>query len=95
MAQKWADFESHVRQVAEYIWGKQCKTRKIGGVQVDGVIILDPEISVFVEMTEERTLHKVREDVAKLQIAKSAAFTTGVLARCFCVINGTVTNAMK
>jgi hypothetical protein len=64
-------------------------------VQVDGVIILDPEISVFVEMTEERTLHKVREDVAKLQIAKSAAFTTGVLARCFCVINGTVTNAMK
>jgi hypothetical protein len=90
-----ANFETRVRHIAEYIWGRKCISLKIGGVQVDGVLSIDPEISIFVEMTEERTLQKVREDISKLQIAKAAAFSTGNLARCFCVIDGTVTNAMK
>lgn len=46
-------------------------------------------------MTEERTLQKVRSDIIKLQTAKSAAFASGVMARCWCVVNGPVTTAME
>ena len=92
---QWASFEERVREIAGYIWGRPCVPTRVGGVNIDGVAVLDPEIQCFVEMTENKTLNKVREDIVKLQTAKSAAFTTGVMARCFCVVNGDVTPAMK
>ena len=96
MAKKsWVDFEARVREIAGYIWGHPCNPKRIGGVNVDGVVMLDPEIQCFVEMTEERSLNKVREDVVKLQTAKAAAFAAGIMARCYCVVNGVVTSAMK
>ena len=49
---------------------------------------------MFVEITEDRTLGKVRSDVNKLVIAKAAAVAGGYIARCFCVVNGPVTPAM-
>ena len=91
---KWASFEDRVREISTYIWGRKCIPKQVGGVNIDGVIVLEPEIQIFVEMTENRTLAKVREDIIKLQTAKAAAYTTGVMARCFCVINGDVTPAM-
>ena len=96
MAQaKWATFEARVREVASYIWGRKCVPIRIGGVNLDGVVKLDEEIQIFIEITENRTLAKVREDVLKLQTAKSTAFTEGVLARCICVIDGEVTPGMR
>ncbi|MBC6718678.1 hypothetical protein H9Q09_21070 [Aurantimonas sp. DM33-3] len=84
-----------MRETAQYIWKRPCTPKRVGGVNLDGVVVLDPEIEVFVEITENRTLAKVREDVVKLQTAKSAAFQNGVMARCFCVVNGNITPAMK
>lgn len=91
---QWAHFEDRVREIAGYIWGRPCNPARVGGVNIDGVAILEPEIRCFVEITEERTLNKVREDVIKLQTAKSAAFSDGIMARCFCVVNGPITSAM-
>ena len=95
MAKSWDNFEKRVREMAENVWGRPCKPQRVGGVNIDGVVILDAEIQNFIEITEDRTLGKVREDVVKLQTAKASAFTQGVLARCFCVVNGPVTQAMK
>ncbi|WP_137156379.1 NACHT domain-containing protein [Rhizobium sp. FKL33] len=92
---EWATFEDRVRDIASYIWSRPCTPKRVGGVNIDGVTVLDAEIECFVEITVERSLNKVREDVVKLQTAKSAAFIKGVLARCFCVVNGPVTPAMK
>ena len=92
---KWANFEQRVREIASHLWGLPCEPKRIGGVNIDGVSVLDKEIYHLVEMTEERNLGKVREDIVKLQTAKNAAFANGVLARCFCVINGAPTQAMK
>lgn len=95
MAPKWASFEERVREIAGYIWGRKCVPSRIGGVNLDGVVTLDAEIQIFVEMTENRTLAKVREDIGKLHTAKNAAFANNILARCFCVVDGEVTPAMK
>lgn len=94
MTQKWAKFEDRVRAIAQYIWGRPCKPGRIGGVNIDAVVSLGPEILNLIEITEERNLQKVREDIIKLQTAKAAALTEGKLARCFCVLNGHVTEAM-
>jgi hypothetical protein len=78
MAKKqWASFEERVREIAGYVWGRPCLPKQVGGVNIDGVVVLDPEIHCFVEMTENKTIGKVREDIIKLQTAKSAAFAKG------------------
>jgi hypothetical protein len=68
----WALFEQRVRQFAKHIWGHECAPVHIGGVDIDGEIVLDTDLHVFIEMTERRDLAKVREDVVKLQVAKAA-----------------------
>ena len=97
MSQKrnWSSFEDRVRDMASYIWSRSCTPQRIGGVNIDGVTILDPEIQCFIEITEERSLAKVREDITKLYTAKNAMFLKGIMARCFCVVNGTTTPAMR
>jgi hypothetical protein len=95
MAAHWEDFENRVRALAQHIWGAPCDPLRVGGVNVDGAVKVDQEIINLLEITENCTLQKVRDDVTKLQVAKSAAFSQGILARCFCVINGRVTQAMK
>ena len=94
MKKSWATFEDRVRGIAEYIWDRPCKPARVGGVNLDGVVSLDPEVSCFIEITEQRTLGKVREDVQKLLTAKAAALASGRLARCFCVIDGPATPGM-
>ena len=49
---------------------------------------------VLIEITEERNLQKVRDDVIKLTAAKNALFANSVLARCYCVIDGSITPSM-
>lgn len=92
---KWATFEDRVREIAGYIWNRPCTPARVGGVNIDGVTELEQEIHCYIEITEECKLNKVREDIIKLRTAKSSAFAKGIMARCFCVINGNITNAMK
>jgi hypothetical protein len=95
MAKTWATFENHVRHLAELIWGEECLATHVGGVDIDGAIRLDADRWVYIEITERNDLAKVREDIGKLQTAKSALMTTkGEFAHCYCVINGPVTQAM-
>ena len=77
---KWQSFEDRVRETAQHIWGRPCHPRRVGGVNLDGHLKLADEWEIFVEMTENRTLAKVREDVTKLITARMAAFTKGVSA---------------
>ena len=91
----WSNFEERVREMASYIWSRPCTPQRIGGVNIDGVTVLDAEIQCFVEITEEKSLSKVREDILKLHTAKNSLFLKGIMARCFCVVNGDVTPAMR
>jgi hypothetical protein len=94
MSKTWQSFEDRVRDIAQFIWGVPCSPTRVGGVNIDGVSKLDDDVAMFVEMSEERTLGKVRSDVNKLITAKNAANVDGYIARCFCVVDGAVTQAM-
>ena len=91
----WASFEEKVRSVAQNIWNKGCSPKRVGGVNLDGVVEINPGYHVFIEMTEERNLGKVRDDVTKLVSAKSSAFAAGIISVSYCVVNGIPTQAMK
>lgn len=95
MTQTWAGFEARVRDLAQYIWRHPCSPGKVGGVAVDGAIQLDKETWILIEVTEDRSVNKVRTDIEKLRTAKSALFAKGFLSKCFCIIDGHVTAAMK
>jgi hypothetical protein len=95
MTSSWASFEDKVRAVASAIWNGDCKPQNIGGVAVDGVMILSRDAQILIEITEERELDKVRRDVNKLQTARNAYLAEHQsFPRCFCVVNGTITRSM-
>jgi hypothetical protein len=92
----WATFEDRVRAVAGSIWNGDCVPQNIGGVDIDGVMILSKDAQIFIEMTVRRELDKVREDINKLQLARTAYLTASQsFPRCYCVVNGPITRAMK
>jgi hypothetical protein len=64
-------------------------------VNVDAVLTLRPDASIFIEITERRVLNKVREDVNKLITAKINAAARGIFAQCYAVIEGEVTPSMR
>ena len=90
----WASFEDRIRELATYIYQNECKPAHIGGVDVDGVIEIDEDTSVLIEITERKDLAKVREDIVKLTVAKHALYRENILAKCICVVNNGVTTSM-
>lgn len=95
MTQSWSTFEQKVRAVASHVWSGDCRSAHIGGVDVDGVMILADDAQIFIEITEERSLNKVREDILKLRTARDAYFLEKqTLPRCYCVVNGNITQSM-
>ncbi|MGE7157605.1 hypothetical protein ACQKJ1_28325 [Methylorubrum rhodesianum] len=90
----WASFEDRIRELATYIYQNECKPAHIGGVDVDGVIEIDEDTRVLIEITERKDLAKVREDIVKLTVAKHALYRENILAKCICVVNNGVTTSM-
>ena len=87
MESTWADLEKRVRQMAEHIWERPAAPERIGGVNIDCVLKVAEDLWVLIEVTEERNVNKVREDVTKLVTAKNTLFQSqGIFARCFCVV---------
>ena len=46
----WATLEDRVREVASLVWEHPCRPARIGGVDIDGVVQLEPELYVLVEI---------------------------------------------
>lgn len=96
MKTNWRDFEGRVRHIAQLIWGRPANPENIAGVDIDAVLHLDPQLSVLIEITKERTLGKVREDVTKLVTAQNTLHARRVIARSYCVVDAeSVTEAMR
>ena len=92
----WATFEDEVRSIAAYAYGGECKPDRIGGINVDGVIKLRPDYWILIEITEERSLEKVRKDVAtKLVPAKHTLMAQGIFPQLVNVLSKDPTQGMK
>lgn len=87
MKKSWTALEDHVRKVASYIWGRDAIPQRIGGTNIDCVLKLNESSYVLIEITEERSLEKVRGDVTKLTTARGVLFhESQAHARCYCIV---------
>ncbi len=84
-----------MRELATLIHHRSCAPRHIGGVDIDGVVDIKAGHVILIEMTVERDLNKVRDDIIKLRTAKAALLAAETLAECYCIVNGKITKAMQ
>lgn len=90
----WSSLEDYVRQICSLRWNAEARAENIAGIDIDCVVKLRPDYYIIVEITENDTLSKVREDINRLQMIKTHLFQDGIYAKCYCVIAGNVTSSM-
>lgn len=94
MATNWKSLEDHVRGIATLRWTAVCKPEHIDGVDFDGVCRISPDELVLIEITKERTLQKVRDDLNKIIPTKLRLASQGLICRAFVVLEAEPTDSM-
>ncbi|MES3048094.1 NACHT domain-containing protein [Sphingomonas faeni] len=94
MKPRWSKFEDQVREIASLLYGRPCAPGRVAGNDIDGIVQIDETQWVLIEITINFTLQKVRDDLGKLLLARSALFQKGILSRGVVVVNEKPTNAM-
>lgn len=91
----WAEFEHSVRQYAQYIWNRPASSDRIAGVNFDCVVkISDIEI-IAIEITKNKTLDKIREDVGKIQTIRMSMMMKNIMVRPYIICDFHPTQGMK
>lgn len=91
----WQDFEKRIRSIASYRWNCNATTETIAGVKCDCVLKPYPDEWIVIEITEESSINKTRNDITKLVTVRNALFQQGVFARCFFVMKSLPTDSMR
>lgn len=94
MTQNWKNFEDYVRGVASLKWNVPCISEHIDGVDFDGVCRVSSDELVIIEITTERTLHKVRDDLNKIKPTKMRLAAEGLICRGFVILEQDPTDSM-
>ena len=81
----WQELEVAVRQIAESHFSCAARAETIAGVKCDCVLRVSDDEMIFIEITKEKSLSKLRTDLAKFATIKSALVPEGIVARCFFV----------
>ncbi|WP_339074477.1 hypothetical protein [Teredinibacter turnerae] len=91
----WERLEETVRQYAEYIWSRVAKADRIGGVNFDCVLEISAIETIVIEITENRTLDKIRSDISKIQSVRMSMMAKNIMVRPYIVCDFLPTQAMK
>lgn len=91
----WQDFEKHVRKIASFRWGRRAGSKTVADVKCDCVLELSKDHWVAVEITQEKNLNKIREDIAKLFMVRNTLFKQNIYCECFIVMESVPTNSMR
>lgn len=94
MTANWKNLEDYVRGMASLRWNVPCIPEHIDGVDFDGVCRVSTDELVLIEITTERTLQKVRDDLNKIQPTKLRLATEGLICRGFVILDQDPTTSM-
>lgn len=91
----WQKFEQRIRNIASFRWNCNAVAETISGIKCD--CILKPQLDhwIVIEVTEERSLEKVRTDVAKLWTVKNTLLSQGIFCSCYFVMKENPTDSMR
>ncbi len=94
MTKNWKILEDYVRGVASLKWSVPCKPEHIDGVDFDGVCRVSADELILIEITTERNLQKVRDDLNKIKPTKLRLATEGLVCRGFVILDAEPTDSM-
>lgn len=80
-----SEFEEMVSSVARALWNQDGGSEHLGGTNIDGVY-RTWEVTHLVEATIEKSIKKVRDDVAKMKTARPAEERSGRLVQAWMVV---------
>lgn len=78
----WQELEAIVRSGAEAKFGARARAETIAGVKCDCVIDLQNGSVVLIEISKEKTLTKLRTDLAKFNVLRPFYFGKQIFPRC-------------
>ena len=81
----WQDLEQQVRTIAVHKWDVPASPETVNGVRIDCLLRVKPDYYVLVEVSEEKTLAKLRIDLAKFASVRPFLFSKNIYAECFFV----------
>ncbi|WP_281985117.1 hypothetical protein [Thalassorhabdomicrobium marinisediminis] len=81
----WQQLEEAVRKIAENHWSCTARPETLAGVKCDIVLRPSPEEWVVIEVTKEKSLGKLRDDLAKLNTVRLSLVPDGIVCRAFFV----------
>ncbi|EGW21051.1 hypothetical protein [Methylobacter tundripaludum] len=87
--------ESAVKQYAGYIWNRPATSDRIAGVNFDCILEISPIEKIIIEITENKTLDKIRIDIGKIQTVRMKMLSENILIRPFIICDFTPTQGMK
>jgi len=91
----WDEVEKSVRQYAQYIWNRPANADRIGGVNFDCIVKVSEIEIIIIEITKNRTLEKIREDVGKIQTVRMTMMMKNIMIRPYIICDFSPTQGMK
>ncbi|MFD1775167.1 NACHT domain-containing protein [Paenibacillus rhizophilus] len=79
----WQMTEDRVRKLASFLWSSNAEPEHIAGVNIDCVIKIRSDYWILIEITQNETLGKLRDDLAKFSSVKPYLFSQGIYAECY------------
>ncbi len=80
---QWDELEDFVRLITQIKFGAPARAEDIAGVRCDCVAHLDDGSVVLAEVSRQRTLTKLREDLTKFNVLRPHFIGQNVLPKCF------------
>ncbi|MDD3597237.1 hypothetical protein [Sulfuricurvum sp.] len=91
----WSQFEKAVREYANYIWDRVAEAEHVAGIDLDCVLKIHPDSWVIIEITQEKTLQKIRKDITNIGSVRHSLLTKSIHANCFIVCDYEPTDGMR
>jgi len=91
----WENLESSVRQYSAYIWDRPANPDRIGGVNFDCVLEISDIEKIVIEITENRSLEKIRTDISKIQSVRMSMMAKNIMIRPYIICDFSPTQGMK
>jgi hypothetical protein len=79
----WQELEKIVRSIASFLYDRPANPETINGVKCDCVVKVEEGYWVIIEVTKDKSLTKLRTDLAKFATLKAFLHTRNIYAKCY------------
>lgn len=94
MTISWQTLEDTVRAIASLKWKCVATPEHLGGIDFDAVLRPSSDELILIEVTKQHSLHKVRDDIIKINSLRLQSIADGILCRGYVLLEEEPTTSM-